>query len=140
MPEAFSYFEEVPDSLKYNFAISAYIHHGDSVPAVRKAVRSAARYGKAELPQSLQSQEAITVYRAGEEDITKCRYRLSWTTDINVALFFLNEYRHRHAAHLYKGKIRPADVIAYIDERQEREIIQYRKVFDIEEIRTKGGR
>lgn len=134
MPEAFMFYNEVPDNLKYDFAIEAYQNHGDSIPAVRKAVRGAAKYGKAKLPAELQKQEAITVYRAGEEDITKCEYRLSWTTDFDVALFFLNTYRGRHASFLYTAQIKPADIIAYTDDRKEKEVIQYRKVFNIKDI------
>lgn len=138
MPEAFTYFYKfVPDSLKYDFAISAYTNHGDSIPAVRKAVRGAAKYGKATLPAELKTQDTITVYRAGEEDITKCKYRLSWTTDRSIAEFFLNTYINRHARHLYEAQIRPAEIIAYTDDRKEKEVIQYRKVFNIREITKK---
>lgn len=134
MPEAFMFYDEIPDDLKYDFAISAYQHHGDSIPAVRKAVRGAAKYGKADLPAELQAKEVITVYRAGEEDITKCKYRISWTTDRSVAEFFLNTYIGRHASYLYTAQIRPGDVIAYTDDRNEKEILQYRKVFNIQDI------
>lgn len=134
LPEAFTFYDEIPDNLKYDFAISAYQHHGDSIPAVRKAVRGAAKYGKAALPAELQRQEAITVYRAGEENITKCKYRISWTTDRSVAEFFLNTYIWRHATYLYTAQIRPADVIAYTDDRNEKEILQYGKVFNIQNI------
>lgn len=134
MPEAFAFYDEIPDNLKYDFAVEAYQHHGDSIPAVRKAVRDAAKYGKADLPAELQAQEVITVYRAGEEDITKCKYRISWTTDRSVAEFFLNTYIGRHAAYLYTAQIKPADVIAYTDDRDEKEILQYRKVFNIQDI------
>ena len=141
MPDAFTYYDEIPDNLKYDFAISAYQHHGDSVPGVRKAVRGAAKYGKPTLPAELQNKEIITVYRAGEESITKCKYRLSWTTDLQIALFFLNEYIGKHASHLYTGQIKTADIIAYTDDRQEKEIIQYAKVFNIQDITSeKGGK
>ena len=139
MPEAFQFYDEIPDGLKYDFAISAYQNHGDSIPAVRKAVRGAAKYGKATLPAELKTQDTITVYRAGEEDITKCKYRLSWTTDRSIAEFFLNTYIHKHASHLYEAQIRPADIIAYTDGRNEKEVIQYRKVFNIREITKKGA-
>lgn len=133
MPIAFDcgVYDAVPDELKYQFAIDAYIHHGDEIPVVRKAVREAARYGKAALPAELASRDAITVYRAGEEDITKAKYRISWTTDIKIAMFFLTEYRGRHARFLYCGRIRPADIIAYCDDREEKEVMQYGKVFNI---------
>ena len=134
MPLAFLFYDEVPDNLKYDFCTQAYTHHGDSIPAVRKAVRGALKYGKPILPEHLRELEYIEVYRAGEEPITKAAYRISWTTQKEVALFFLNEWSGRHANHLYKGKIKPRHVIAYTDDRKESEIMQYRHVYDIEEI------
>lgn len=137
MPIAFQYFDEVPDELKYNFCIDAYTHHGDSVPAVRKAVRTALRYGKPNLPEELKGLDFIEVYRAGEEPPHLCPYRISWTADKNVALFFLNHYAKRHAAYLYKAKIKPQHVIAYTNERDEKEIMQYRHVYDVEVLEIK---
>lgn len=134
MPEAFNFFDEVPDELKYKFAVDAYIHHGDSIPGVRKAVRRALKWGKPVLPEELAGAQEITVYRAGEEPIGKAKYRISWTTDKSIALFFLNDYRGRHANYLYRGKIRPNHIIAYTDERGEREVMQYGHVYAIEDI------
>ena len=79
-------------------------------------------------------QKEITVYRAGEEPIEKAKYRISWTTDINTALFFLNDYIERHAAHLYTGKIKPGKIIAYTNDRDESEVLQYGSVYDIQEL------
>lgn len=134
MPLAFSFYDEVPDSMKYSFCTEAYTHHGDSIPAVRKAVRGALKYGKPTLPENIAGQEEITVYRAGEEPIEKAKYRISWTTDIDTALFFLNDYIGRHAAHLYTGKIKPEKIIAYTNDRNESEIMQYGSVYDIQEL------
>ena len=134
MPEAFSVYDEIPNELKYDFAIDAYMHHGDSVPGVRKAVRNARRYGKPKLPEEIACKDVITVYRAGEEDISKCKYRLSWTLSAEVALFFYAEYAKRHAQHVYRAQIKTADIIAYTNAREEQEVIQYRKVFDIQDI------
>ena len=134
MPEAFSFFDEVPDELKYQFAIDAYMHHGDSIPAVRKAVRNALKWGRPELPKEIADAQEITVYRAGEEPIDKAKYRISWTTDKSVAEFFLSAYIGRHASHLYKGKIKPEHIICYTNDRKEQEIMQYRHVYDIEDI------
>ena len=134
MPEAFTFFDEVPDKLKYDFAIQAYMHHGDQIPRVREAVRRARRYGKPTFPAELDGVEVFTVYRAGEEPINKAKYRISWTLSEAVALFFLREYGGRHASNLYRAKIRREKVIAYTNERKEEEIMQYRNVFDIEDI------
>ena len=138
----FRYFKEVPDELKYKFAINAYHLNGDKVPAVRAAVRSLRnlpKQYKPKLPAEITNRETITIYRAGEEDITKCKYRISWTTSKEVALFFLNKYCCRHANHLYRATIRTADIIAYDNDRKEEEILQYGKVYDIEEI-TEGAK
>lgn len=134
MPIAFYFYDEVPDNMKYSFCTEAYTHHGDSIPAVRKAVRSALKYGRPELPEELKNAQEITVYRAGEEPIDKAKYRISWTTDKSVAEFFLNAYIGRHASHLYKGKIKPEHIICYTNDRKEQEIMQYRHVYDIEDI------
>lgn len=140
LPEAFSFYDEMPDSLKYDFAVKAYTNHGDSIPAVRKAIQGARKYGKPTLPPELQAQEEITIYRAGEEDIENCKYRISWTTDLERAYFFLNTYQNRHANYLYRAKIKTADIIAYTDARNEKEVMQYCKVFCIEDITEKGGK
>jgi len=131
---AFTVFDSVPDKLKYQFAIEAYSNNGDSIPGVRKAVRSLQNYPKPKLPEFISSQNTITVFRAGEEPIHKSPYRLSWTTDKRVAEFFLNEYVKKHARHLFKANIHTADIIAYTNDREEQEVLQYRKVFNVEEI------
>ena len=136
LPIAFSFYDDIPDDMKYEFCTGAYTHHGDSVPGVRKAVRNALKYGRPKLPEDIVSADEVVVFRAGEEPIEKAKYRISWTTDINVALFFLNRGRliGRHASHLYTGKIKPEKIIAYTDDRKEREIMQYRNVYAIQEI------
>ena len=136
LPLAFTYYEEIPDHLKYDFAIRAYENHGDSLESVRNAVINAGQYGRPELPAELRDKEVITIYRAGEEDPTRCKERLSWTTSLETALFFMYEYRGRHAEHLYKGEIRTADIIAYTNDRNENEVLQYNKVFNVVELPT----
>lgn len=131
IPFAMWYYEEIPDEYKRDFIISCYINHGDFLPAVRKAVRQLPKNGINELPEGLRHADYITVYRAGEEELSKAQYRLSWTTSKEQAFFFLNEYIGAHAKYLYEAKICPCDVIAYCDDRSEKEILQYRKVYDI---------
>ena len=58
-------YDAIPDGLKYNFAITAYTNHGDSIPAVRAAVRTALRYGKPDLPAYIANADEVIVYRAG---------------------------------------------------------------------------
>lgn len=128
------FYSQIPDTLKREFALSCYIHHGDNYPSVRRAVRSLQKNGRAELPAAYSDLPEITIYRAGEESIDQTHNRLSWTLDIKVAEFFLNEYRSRHAYHLYKGLIKPEKIIAFLTDRNESEVVQYRSVYAVEEI------
>lgn len=140
MPEAFAfYYDDMPEQFRRDFVVSCYDHHGDSLPACRKALRALPKNGINELPKAYRNKEFITVYRAGEEDPDKAKYRISWTLDKKVALFFMQDYfgsRYR-TQYLYRAKIRPCDVIAYNNDRKEKEVLQYRKVFDVEIIGDK---
>ena len=92
MDYAFEFYDMVPDNLKYKFAISAYIRHGDSLPSVRRAVRNASRYGEPELPDEIKDLEIVDIYRAGEEKINKSKYRISWTLDLETAVWFYSYF------------------------------------------------
>lgn len=128
------YYKDIPDDLKFDFLIDCYVKDGDSVPQVRQLIRGARKYRYSPLPDELERQSKIVVYRAGEESIDKAKYRLSWTIDKQVALYFRYLYNNgEHAQHLYKGEISPDKVIAYTDDRSEKEIIQYRNVQNIVE-------
>lgn len=137
MPESFTYFYgDMPEEYRRDFAIGCYMHHGDSVKECREAVIELPREGRGDLPEEYREMEELTVYRAGEEPIDEAPRRISWTLDESVARFFMYEYRARHANHLYRARIKTNDVIAYADERNEREIIQHMSVYDVEEMET----
>ena len=140
MPFVFGHlYAKIPEELRRDFVVECYSSHGDSVPGCRRALRGLKKNGINELPKACRDKEYITVYRAGEEDPSKAKYRISWTLDKKVALFFMQDYmgsRYR-TNYLYKAKIRPCDVIAYYNGRKEKEVLQYRKVFDIEVIGDK---
>ena len=128
------YYKDIPANLKRSFALSCYSHRGDLLSCCRKAVRGLDRNGINELPLQYAGKDEITVYRAGEEPIEKAKYRLSWTLSYDVAKKFLSGLNSSHAVAIYKAKIRPQDIIAYMDDREEQEVLQYRKVYDIEQI------
>ena len=130
------YFKEVPDEYKYEFLVDVYAHGGDEVSSIRKEIRRARQYGTPELPSELEGQDVITVYRAGDELISKAPYRLSWTTDRARAEWFMvySGMRKQSDMHLYQAEIKREKVIAYTNIREENEIIQYRGVRGVEEI------
>lgn len=133
MPEAFSlYYKGMPEQYRRGFVVGCYVHHGDSIPECRKALVQLPKNGVNELPEEYRKRPYITVYRAGEEDIDETQYKISWTLDIKVAEFFMYTWRSRHANAIYKAKIKPDDVIAFTNERQEQEVMQFRGVYDIE--------
>lgn len=137
LPLAFaSYYEFIPDEHRYRFLMDLYAHGGDRVPAIRKEVRTASKYGSPVLPEELDGIDTITVYRAGDEDINKAKYRLSWTFDREKAEWFMiySGLRKASGMHLYKGEIKREKIIGYVDSREEKEIIQYRNVRNIQEI------
>ena len=137
MPIAFMFYDQMPEEYRRDFVVGCYEHRGDSFPACRQALRGLKKNGINELPKKYRDKEYITVSRAGEEEMTKAPYLLSWSISRKVAEFFLNEYIGQHANYLYLAKIRPCDVIAYTNERKEQEILQYRKVYDIQILSVK---
>ena len=138
IPYGFLFYDEMPEQYKRDFVIDCYESHGDSYPSCRAALRKLPKNGKNELPEEYRNKEYITVYRAGEEPIEKSKYRISWTLDREIAESFLNG-RGINANYLYSGKIKPCDVIAYNDNRSEQEVMQYKKVFDVQLIKRKGA-
>ena len=135
MAETFeAYYDSVPDNERYKFLIDLYSDGGDRIGSIRKAMRTARKYGSPVLPPDFG--DVITVYRAGDESINKAPYRLSWTTDLEKAKWFMNYSGRMKKAdmHLYTGEIRREKVIAYFDGRSEKEIIQYGSVKNIKEI------
>ncbi len=135
IPWAFDlYYEDMPIEYRRDFVIGCYSHVGDGVPGCRKALRSLPKNGINELPEQYRNTPFIYVYRGGEEEITKAKYRISWTLDQDTAYSFLKKAYKKTSMHLYKGKIKPEDVIAYSNDRNEFEVMQYGKVYDIEQI------
>lgn len=129
------FYNNIPEQYKREFTLECYMYKGDRIAQVRRAIRKLPPAGLTELPKEYSKQKTITIYRAGEEHIEKAKYRLSWTLSKETALFFLNKYVFRHANYLYQADIFPKDVIAYTNERNEKEVIQYRKVFNVKELK-----
>lgn len=135
MLEAFLYFyEDMPAEYRRDFVVGCYDSHGDSLDLCRQALIELPCRGLEELPEEYRDQDQITVYRAGEEPLDQAADRISWTLDLDKARWFRDEYIWKHAKHLYQAHIRPCDVIAYSNDREESEVMQYQSVYDVEEI------
>lgn len=92
------------------------------------------------MPECVRKYKGFTVYRAGSETIDQVKNRLSWSLCRDIAEWFA-ERNLAHGGkkqHLYRAKIKSKDVFAYIGDRNEYEILQYRGIYDIEELERKG--
>ena len=129
-----AYYNSVPDQERYKFLIDLYSDGGDGIGSIRKEMRKARKYGSPVFPTNFG--DVITIYRAGDEPISKAAYRMSWTTDLEKGKWFMDYsgMKKRTDMHLYTGEISREKVIAYYDGRNEKEIIQYRGVKNIKEI------
>ena len=131
-------YRRLPDEYKYSIPTNCYTHNGDRMPIVRKYVRQARKYAPIEkrIPAEMMVLPEIEVYRAGAESLDKATYRISWTTSLDVAKWFYDRAvaRRQPQRHIYKGIIRPEQIICYTDGRQEKEVMQYNNVKNIVEI------
>ena len=139
MAEGLEYaYPYLPDEYKFRIPTDCYTQNGDHMPIVRKYVRQARKYAPIEkrIPAEMIPMKEITIYRAGIEPMDKAKYRISWTTSIEKAQWFYDRALHfgSPVCHLYRGVIRPEQIIWYTDDRNEKEVMQYGSVRDIEEI------
>lgn len=136
------YYDRIPDNMKYEFVTELFTHNGDHCANIRKALTEVRKYGSPELPDWMKGKEAITVYRGCGSSINTVGDGISWSTNRKVAEFFANccTVKRRVRGHVYEAKIHPEDIIAYTDDRNEQEVMQYGKVFDIREVPFKAGR
>lgn len=134
----------LPLELKCRIALFHYTDKGDFNPTIRKYVRKAGiirpENWRDMLPSSVQDLDSFVIYRGGGEDINKAAYSLSWTLSQEMAEWFMKRHELTNPApqHLYRGIISADRVIAYVNDREEFEIVQYRGVKKIEEISQEG--
>lgn len=136
----------MPLEAKCRFALEHYDNHGDHSAIIRKYVRRA-RIIRPEnwrnaLPESVRDLDTFTVYRGSISSIERTPFSLSWSLSYDIAEWFAhrNELFYPHASiHVYQGTIKADKVIAYLNEREEFEIVQYRNVKDVQEITPLRG-
>lgn len=82
--------------------------------------------------------DTITVYRGGNSASTPYEDAYSWTTDMSTANFFAIR-RGSGPAYIVKGEVEKQDVLEYIDDRNESEIlVDPSKVNVVEVLNIKG--
>lgn len=79
-------------------------------------------------------QEVFTIYRGEASESTNLSEAMSWSLNSSVASRFLS-YSNGMGANIYKAKVNRNDIIDYLDNRNEAEIICFPEdVYDIETI------
>ena len=134
----------IPKPIQYQIAIDLYTDKGDLYNERLDIIKDGNEYRpddwNKEMPECVRNETTFTVYRAGEESINDADESISWTLWRDVAEWFAERHEHygQGTQHLYKATISADDVIAFTNERQEFEIIQYYGVREIEEIPRLG--
>ena len=135
----------MPLEAKCRFALEHYDNHGDHSPIIRKYVRRA-RIIRPEnwrevLPESVRGLDTFTVYRGSGSNISRAPFALSWSLSYDIAEWFAhrNNFLYQLPIHVYQATIKADKVIAYLNYRNEFEILQYRNVKDVQEITPLRG-
>lgn len=127
------YFQDIPDEYRRKFLIDLYTDSEGTFPALIYELAGLKSYGSCDFPSELE--DKITVYRGGNEDIGEAPMHLSWTLDKKKAIWFMiRPGSIGEKVHLYQGTIDKKDVLAFADDRGEKEIIQFGSVHDVREL------
>lgn len=135
----------MPLEIKRRFALDHYDSHGDHSPIIRKYVRRAKiirpENWRDALPECVRNLDTFTVYRGGIGSIERAPLSLSWSLSYDIAEWFARRSTliYRLPNHVYQGTIKADKVIAYLNNRNEFEIIQHRNVKDVHEITPLRG-
>ena len=135
----------MPLDAKCRFALEHYDNHGDHSPIIRKYVRRA-RIIRPEnwrdaLPESVRDLDTFTIYRGSNSDISRAPLSLSWSLSYDVAEWFArrNNFLYQLPVHVYQATIKADKIIAYLNYRNEFEVLQYRNIKDVQEITPLRG-
>jgi hypothetical protein len=123
-------FNEIPDKDLYEIFLTIYSHADYGFTEIdekyfSRIIRCKSKQQQQKIEKSLKKEVDkdgfITVYRGVGSKSTPPDKAYSWTIDIGTAAFFAS--RFSEAGDIYTGKVHIKDVIAYIDSRNEKEIL-----------------
>jgi len=90
----------------------------------------------APLREFISSDGVITIFRGTPKQENAPQKSLSWTIKENVAALYAINIPRTKSGYIYTAKINIDDVIAYITNRYEAEVIQYNSVYNVEKQRV----
>lgn len=128
------FYRRLPNSEKFQAVLSVYTNAHDCKRLAKyiKDIKTHRPLNYADEVQELADRRGdITIYRGCKETIDRVGNALSWTTNQNVAKWFALRRIDWQDCFVYSGKINIKSIIAYDNGRDEREILQYRRVRQI---------
>ena len=139
-------YDKIPPGTRFETALYHYTDKGDGIDIIRRVIKESLKYRKPnwrdKLPESVRNLEEFTVYRATCDTPDEVANSLSWTLCKDIAEWFV-VYNNKNAGyelpqHIYKATI-PADkIIAFLNSRDEFEILQFQGVENIQIIPIEG--
>lgn len=132
------YYNDIPAGLRFNLILECYVFDSHNFP--HSMIMELEKFRRADYLKDLPTDEdPVTVFRAGTENIVEATYAISWTIDKDIARqFYVSQFLtpglQPPRKYFYRGRIHRENILAYTDQRQEREILQYGSVFSIERI------
>lgn len=128
-------FEAIPNEDKYKIFIDLYVNAEYGFNNISKIFLNEILKYKPKIDLSDLDDE-IVIYRGEGLKSTKKENALSWTTDIKVAKFFANRFNSN--GKIYKGKVKKENIIDFLRDRSESEIlVQYKYIYDVRRIDNK---
>lgn len=136
------FWDYIPSSQKYDLFVTTYIlmHSTCTERWLTNLIREIRNYKPQDVKDFLYSHAddkgVLTVYRGSDNEVNpKLSYSWSLSKDV-AAKFARNVARCGREAYLYTACIKAEDASAYTDDREEQEIIQVQKVFNISKERV----
>lgn len=125
------YFDQIPDNEKFNWFIYIYTtsEYGFSEFLDLEFIKEIIKYKKDDRKELIRElkpiNEYITIYRGEGSRSASIDKAYSWSVDINKALFFANRFNQSENSRLYEAKIHIDNIIAYIKNRGEEEVLVF---------------
>ncbi|MDV3428804.1 MAG: hypothetical protein LIR50_17575 [Bacillota bacterium] len=126
-----SLFDKIPDNQKYSVFKSVYTSSEYGFNQLsRDFLDKIFKYNIA--PKEWFRENVITIYRGEGDKSTSYTEACSWTINKEIADFFA--HRFDSDGIIYKAKVRQQDILDYINDRNEQEILVFpENVYDVEE-------
>jgi len=121
----FKYFNSIPDEQKYELFFNAWcrLEYGFHY-ITEEFIKELMLYPRPPINiPGYEGQNELVVYRGMGSESNHVKQALSWTTEIDKAMWFAKRWCSYGAAKVYQAKIDISNIVGYIDDREESEVI-----------------